>query len=129
MIKKYRRFVSLSRTGNAIIPNAMLEAGAECVFVSPEGSSLIGHLISLEVDLAIAIQYSTRHAYPIKRNRSEENSFLAINQFGTQLASSDYTPLIEAHEVHFYHIKPKDSDLTEEDEVEVARLLQEYEWV
>ncbi|UYM15342.1 BTB/POZ domain-containing protein [Endozoicomonas euniceicola] len=129
MIKKYRRFVALLRTENTLIPNAMREADAECIFVSPEGTSLIGQLITRQVDLAIAIQYSTRHAYPIKRDRSKENSFLAINQSGTQLANPVYTPLIDAPEVHFYHIKPKDRDLAEEDEVEVARLLQEYEIV
>ncbi|MCW7553809.1 hypothetical protein NX722_14470 [Endozoicomonas gorgoniicola] len=129
MIKKYRRFFSFSRTSNTMISSAMLEAGAECIFVSPEGGSLIGQLITLEVDLAIAMQYSTHHAYPIKRDRSKENSFLAINQRGTQLGNPVFTPLIDVPEVHFYHIKPKERHLTEEDETEVARLLQEYEVV
>lgn len=129
MIKKYRRFISFSRTLNTIIPEAMREAGAECTFVSPDGGSLIGQLITREVDLAIAIQYSTHHAYPIKRDRSKENSFLAINQFGTQLGNPVFSPLADATEVHFYQIKPKERHLTEEDEAEVTKLLQEYEIV
>ena len=127
MIKKYRRFFSFSRTSNTIITDAMREAGAECIFVNPEGGSLIGQLIRMEVDLAIAIQHSIHHAYPIKRDRLKENSFLAINQLGTQLGNPVFTSLIDATEVHFYQIKPKERHLTEEDETEVARLLQEYE--
>ncbi|MET4709732.1 hypothetical protein [Endozoicomonas lisbonensis] len=122
LIKKYRRFISLSCTMNSVIP----EAGADCIFVSPVGNSLIGQLITLQVELAIATEYATHHAYPIKRDRHKENSFLAINQFGTQFAKPVYTPLFDAAEVDFYHVIPKKGHLTEEDEAEIARLLQEY---
>ena len=129
MIKKYRRFFSLTRTSNTLITEAMREAGAQCIFVNPEGGSLLGQLITMQVDLAIAIQNSIRHAYPIKRDRSKESSFLAINQRGTQLGNPSFTPLIDVDDAHFYQIKPKERHLTEEDQVAVARLLHEYEIV
>lgn len=129
LIKEYRRFISISRNSNQMIVDAMREAGATCVFVAPDGGTLTGQLIARQVELAIAIQFSTHHAYPIKRDRLRENSFLAINQSRTQLGKPVFTPLIDAAEVHFYQITPKTPHFTEEDAVKVARLLQEYEIV
>ena len=83
----------------------MGQAGLRCQYICPQ-ESLITALKANNVALAIAIQSSIRHAYPIKKNLLNSNEYLTINQSGAFFARAIYTTLIDVYDVNFYAIRP-----------------------
>ena len=113
LIKKYRRHFSITRNENTMIQDAMTEAGVRCQYFYPEGS-LITALIENQVALAIAIQSSIAHAYPIKKDYYDSNRYLTINQQGSFFSKAVYTQLLDTDDVNFYAIRPWTAHLPEE---------------
>ncbi len=105
LIRKYRRPFSPTRISSQVIENAMAEVGIPVRYIYLEGS-LIAALKANNVSLAIAIQSSNHHAYPIKKNPWNSDEYLAINQRGVFFAKAVYAPLIDMNDVNFYAIYP-----------------------
>lgn len=66
LIEKYRCRFSIARNRNTMINDAMTEVDIRYEYISVAGS-LIAALYANQVALAIAVQSSTHHAYPIKK--------------------------------------------------------------
>ena len=119
LFNKYFYRFSLRRNSNSMIEEAMKETGVSSLFVAPEGS-LINSLKANNVEIAIAVQSSTHHAYPIiKVNKDGQDHYMTINQQGTQLAKARYKELVDANDVHYYAIRPTSPDHSRSDSASI----------